>query len=211
MGKEETPGCQDRPKLRRSPGGHSRAYGARLPSLGRAPTCPHGGDRRRPLAPGIGFSHAAERDGVGSGRHLLRGSNAREGGGGPREREDSVLPPPQPQWCTPTASDVARRSPATVGAGMRTASKGQLAVRPWTMPGSTARRVPRAPQRAVSKMTGPPLRGPKPAGVAGLISITVTPEHKGLLKDTVDFSQYKSDSTSRPARGWRTHLMILPR
>ena len=46
-------------------------------------------------------------------------------------------------------------------------------------------------------MTGPPLRGPKPAGVAGLISITVTPEHKGLLKDTVDFSQYKSDSTSR--------------
>ena len=102
----------------------------------------------------------------------------------------------------------ARRSPATVGAGMRTASKGQLAVRPWTMPGSTARRVPRAPQRAVSKMTGPPLRGPKPAGVAGLISITATPEHKGLLKDTVDFSQYKSDSTSRPARGWRSQLMI---
>ena len=60
-------------------------------------------------------------------------------------------------------------------------------------------------------MTGPPHRGPKPAGVAGLVSITVTPEHKGLLKDTVDFSQYKSDSPSRPARGGRTHLMILPR
>ena len=65
--------------------------------------------------------------------------------------------------------------------------------------------------KSVSKMTGPPHRGPKPAGVAGLISITVTPEHKGLLKDTVDFSQYKSDSPSRPARGGRTHLMILPR
>ena len=95
--------------------------------------------------------------------------------------------------------------------GMRTASKGQLAVRPWTMPGSTVRRVPRAPQRAVSKMTGPPLRGPKPAGVAGLISVTVIPEHKGLLKNTVDFSQYKSDSTSRPARGGRSYLMTLPR
>ena len=197
--------------LRRSPGGHSRAYGAGLPRLGGAPTCPHGGDRRRPLAPSTGRGHAAGRDGVGSGRLLLRSSHAREGGGGPREREDKVLPPPHPRWWTPTASDVARRSPATVGAGMRAASKGQLAVRPWTMPGSTARRVPRAPQRAVSKMTGPPLRGPKPAGVAGLISITVTPEHKGLLKDTVDFSQYKSDSPSRPARGGRTHLMILPR
>ena len=45
----------------------------------------------------------------------------------------------------------------------------------------------------------------------GSYTITVTPEHKGLLKDTVDFSQYKSDSPSRPARGGRTHLMILPR
>ena len=47
--------------------------------------------------------------------------------------------------------------------------------------------------------------------VAGLISITVTPKFIGLLKDTVDFSQYKSDSTSRPARGWRSHLMSLTR
>ena len=43
----------------------------------------------------------------------------------------------------------------------------------------------------------------------GSYTITVTPEHKGLLKDTVDFSQYKSDSPSRPARVGRTHLMIL--
>ena len=45
----------------------------------------------------------------------------------------------------------------------------------------------------------------------GSYTITVTPEHKGLLKDTVDFSQYKSDSPSRPARGGKTHLMILLR
>ena len=42
--------------------------------------------------------------------------------------------------------------------------------------------------------------------VGGRGSYTMTPEHKGLLKDTVDFRQYKSDSG-----GARPYLMILPR
>ena len=55
---------------------------------------------------------------------------------------------------------------------------------------------------------GAPSQRAKACRGRGTYTITVTPEHKGLLKDTVDFSQYKSDSPSRPARGGRTHLMI---
>ena len=55
---------------------------------------------------------------------------------------------------------------------------------------------------------GAPSQRAKACWGRGTYTITVTPENKGLLKDTMDFSQYKSDSPSRPARGGKTHLMI---
>ena len=104
------------------------AHGGGVPCLGGAPPCPRGGDRRRrPLAPRTGRSHGARRPGGVGGRHLLlRSSDASEGGGGafagaPCCRLTLSSPPYEE---TPGPTDVAGRSPATVGAGLRAVSSG---------------------------------------------------------------------------------------
>ena len=59
---------------------------------------------------------------------------------------------------------------------------------------------------------GAHVREPNPAGVAGLsCPVFIQPDRKGLLKDTVVFSQYKFECPSRPSLGGRADLMILPR
>ena len=63
--------------------------------------------------------------GVGSRHLLLRSSDASEGGGKAFAGAVSCRPtPPAPPKEAPAATDVARRSPATVGVGLRVASSG---------------------------------------------------------------------------------------
>ena len=88
-----------------------------MPRLGGAPSCPNGGVRqRRPLEPDPG--HGTGRGGMRS--HLLRNSNAGEGGSGAWVGEAIVhltsKPPPETPWAA--GNRQTPRSPAAVGRGL---------------------------------------------------------------------------------------------
>ena len=147
----------------------------RVLRLGGAPPCPRRVDRRwRPLPSGPGGSHGVGRPrGMGS-RHLhLRSSDACEGLG--EAFANCCRPTPAPPEETPGATDVARRSPATVGAQ-------RVARRPIrTESVSTARSVPRAPQGPASSFCRSSISGQLSTGVSGSAALGELKEHTGFL------------------------------
>ena len=130
--RDDMPGshhCVDRPE-------DTVEHMVEVPRMGGAPPChPRGDRRRRPVASGLGRAHGAGRcGGVGSRHLLLRSSYASEGDAARAGAACYRLTPPPSPDETPGASDIARRSPATVGTGVRWPRSGSLTVRSGPSP-----------------------------------------------------------------------------